>query len=74
MKRAYEGAAIQFRCTQALVDERRGRVATWLIDDEGNRSLDVFDLQDGLIKKEWEYLLGVGGPKTDDGGGLAPSR
>lgn len=74
MKHAYEGAATQFRCIQALVDESRGRVATWLIDDEGNRSLDVFDLQDGLIKKEWEYLFGAAGLKADDGGGLASPR
>lgn len=35
-------------------------VATLLIDSRGNRSLDVFEVVEGLIRREWEFLLGPG--------------
>lgn len=35
-------------------------VATLLIDEDGNRSLDIFELEDRLIRREWEFLMGQG--------------
>ena len=40
------------------VDRGRGRVVTLLVNDDGERSLDVFDVEGGLIRREWEFLLG----------------
>ncbi|OKL50831.1 nuclear transport factor 2 family protein [Buchananella hordeovulneris] len=39
-----------------------GLVATELVDDGGRVSLDVFALADGLVRHEWEHLLGVPHP------------
>ena len=55
---AYEGADTTFSCLDMTVDRERGRVATLLINDDGERSLDVFDVEGGLIRREWEFLLG----------------
>ncbi|WP_175954904.1 hypothetical protein [Schaalia sp. Marseille-Q2122] len=33
-------------------------VATLLIDEDDNRSLDIFEFEDGLIRREWEFLMG----------------
>lgn len=59
MERAYRGVATQFRPVQILVDDGRNRVVTLLVDDDGERSLDIFDFEDGLVRREWEYLLGA---------------
>ena len=40
------------------VDRGRGRVVALPADDDGERSLDVFDVEGGLIRREWEFLLG----------------
>ena len=40
------------------VDRGRGRVVALLVDDDGERCLDVFDVEGGLIRREWEFLLG----------------
>ena len=53
---AYDGAV--FSCLDMTVDRGRGRVATLLVNDDGERCLDVFDVEGGLIRREWEFLLG----------------
>ena len=45
---------------QMLESEDRRRIATLLVDTDGRRSLDIFEFEDGLIRREWEYLLGRG--------------
>ena len=52
------GAGAVFSCLDMTVDRGRGRVVTLLVDDDGERCLDVFDVEDGLIRREWEFLLG----------------
>lgn len=59
IRRAYEGVWTTFRCVDMTIDESRSRVASLLISDTGDRSLDVFDLDNGLIRREWEFLLGA---------------
>lgn len=59
IRRAYEGVSTTFRCVDMTIDESRSRVASLLINDTGDRSLDVFDLDNGLIRREWEFLLGA---------------
>ena len=43
-----------------LESEDRRRIATLLVDTDGRRSLDIFEFEDGLIRREWEFLLGRG--------------
>ena len=43
-----------------LESEDGRRIATLLVDADGRRSLDIFEFEDGLIRREWEYLLGCG--------------
>ena len=57
---AYAQSASRFRMHQMLEAEDRRRIATLLVDTDGRRSLDVFEFEDGLIRREWEYLLGRG--------------
>lgn len=55
---AYDGTSTAFSCLDMTVDRGRGRVVTLLVNDDGERSLDIFDVEDGLIRREWEFLLG----------------
>ena len=55
---AYDGTSTVFSCLDMTVDRGRGRVVTLLVNDDGERSLDVFDVEGGLIRREWEFLLG----------------
>ncbi|MDO4781316.1 MAG: hypothetical protein Q4A34_02945 [Candidatus Saccharibacteria bacterium] len=57
MQQAYQGTDVQFRCEQMLVSRDGRRIVCHLIDDEGSRSIDIFELKDGLIYKEYEFLL-----------------
>lgn len=60
IRRAYAGESTTFRCVDMRVDEERSRIAALLISDTGERSLEVFDFDNGLIRREWEFLLGAG--------------
>ncbi len=57
---AYAQSASRFRTHQMLESEDRRRIATLLAETDGRRSLDIFEFQDGLIRREWEFLLGRG--------------
>ena len=57
---AYAQSASRFRTHQMLESEDRRRIATLLVDTDGRRSLDIFEFEDGLIRREWEFLLGRG--------------
>jgi len=39
-------------------DTGRGRVLCELVDDLGAASIEVFDIRDGLVFREWEFLFG----------------
>lgn len=58
IKSAYANSATTFRCIEAMSDRGRQLVATMLANDDGERSLDVFVIEDGHIRREWEFLLG----------------
>lgn len=61
IRAAYERAgAVSFRLHQVLESEDKRVVATLLVDSTGARSLDVFELADGLVRREWEFELGPG--------------
>lgn len=57
MQQAYQGTDMRFRCEQMLVSRDDQRIVCYLIDDEGNRSMDIFEFKDSLIYKEYEFLL-----------------
>ena len=60
MRAAYVGSDARFRVHQ-LIESADGRVvATLLVDSEGRRSLDVFELSGGVVVREWEFLLAPG--------------
>ena len=67
MTTAYSSSSAQFRVHQHIASSDASVVATLLVDSEGNRSLDVFELEDGLIRRESEYLLGPGEDWNGDG-------
>lgn len=57
---AYGNSSVTFRTHQVLESASANIVATLLIDEDGNRSLDIFEFEDGLIRREWEFLMGPG--------------
>ena len=56
--RAYAGSDARFRVEEAHEAARGSRVVVLLVDDSGKRSFEVFDFEDGLIRREHEFLLG----------------
>ena len=63
---AYAQSASRFRTHQMLESEDRRRIATLLVDTDGRRSLDIFEFEDGLIHREWEFLLGRGADRNGE--------
>ncbi len=55
---AYDGSEAQFRCVEVTRSEGDRRTVTQLVDTDGRRSLEVFELEGGLVRREWEFLLG----------------
>lgn len=57
IQRAYQGVEVQFRCEHMFTSRDGQRIVSYLVDDEGKRSVDIFEFKDGLIYKEYEFLL-----------------
>lgn len=57
IRRAYEGGGAHFSCARMDVSADGTRVAALLVNDAGVRSLDIFDLRDGRIYREYEFIL-----------------
>lgn len=60
MRAAYAGSDVRFRVHQSIESADGRVVATLLVNSEGRRSLDVFELSGGVVVREWEFLLGAG--------------
>lgn len=60
MRAAYAGSDARFRVHQSIESADGRVVATLLVNSEGRRSLDVFELSGGVVVREWEFLLGAG--------------
>jgi len=55
---AYTSAPeVRFAVHRSLRNEA-GLIVTELLDNDGNISVDVFDVRGGLVIREWEFLLG----------------
>lgn len=59
LRHAYErDGAVDFTVRRVLFGVG-GKVATELVDDVGNISIDIFELdKNGLVTREWEHVLG----------------
>lgn len=55
---AYRNSSTRFRVGEMHESARGERIAVMLIDDDGRRSFEVFDFEDGRIRCEHEFLLG----------------
>lgn len=67
----YRGSEARFRLHQFLDSADGTTVATLLVNSAGERSLEVFEVIEGLIRREWEFDLG---PGTDwNGSNLPPA-
>ena len=55
---AYAGSGARFRVEEAHEAADGSRAVVLLVDDSGKRSFEVFDFEDGLIRREHEFLLG----------------
>ncbi len=58
MQKAYSGYDGTFQCLRTEISEDGTRLCTFLQNREGERSLDIFEMQDGIILREWEFLFG----------------
>jgi len=54
---AYEDNNDSFVCEQRYSSQSGTRIVTVLCNNHGQRSIDVFDFEDGLIRAEYEFLL-----------------
>lgn len=54
----YAGSDAHFRVEEAHEAADGRRVLVLLVDNSGRRSFEVFDVEDGLIRREYEFLLG----------------
>ena len=55
---AYAASDAHFRVEEAHEAADGRRIVVLLFDDSGMRSFEVFDVEDGLIRREHEFLLG----------------
>ncbi len=58
IKDAYTSAPDARFAVHRTLRNQAGLTVTELLDNEGNVSVDVFDVRDGLVIREWELLLG----------------
>lgn len=54
---AYRDNNVTFECTQLLVSSDGKRIVARLENSHGETSVDVFEFKEGLIEKEYEFLM-----------------
>ena len=57
IKNAYANSDAQFSCSDMQISGDGNRIAAYLVNDSGVRSLDTFDFKDGMIYREYEFIL-----------------
>lgn len=55
---AYKDSQDTFVCEKTYEDIKGDRIVAVLVNNHGERSCDIFDFKDGLIYKEYEFILG----------------
>lgn len=56
--KAYEGSDLTFVCETLHQSGDGARIVTILRNNLGERSCDIFEFADGMIVKEYEFILG----------------
>jgi len=54
---AYEGNHDSFICQEYYSDISENRIVAILCNSHNHRSIDIFDFENSLIKREYEFLL-----------------
>lgn len=57
IKAAYAQSNQQFSCLHYECTVEQERIVTLLKNDAGQLSCDIFEFENGLIIREWEFLL-----------------
>lgn len=57
IRAAYADTTIQFTCERMDVSADDNRIVTYLVNDQDERSVDIFEFNDGKIVREYEFLL-----------------
>lgn len=57
IKGAYSCGEVKFRCREMVVSANGNRIAALLENTLGEVAVDIFEFQDGLIVREYEYLM-----------------
>ena len=57
IKNAYANTDIRFSCLDMRISGDGNRIVAYLTNDFGARSLDIFDFKEGLIYKEYEFII-----------------
>jgi hypothetical protein len=52
---AYAGSSATFEAELTVVDPAAGRIAAVLVSSTARRSIDIFEFDDELIRREWEF-------------------
>ncbi len=58
IRTAYYGNHDTFLCEAFFSSTSGDRITAILINNHGKRSTDIFEFENGLIRREWEFLLG----------------
>ena len=57
IKNAYLNTDSKFSCIDMQISKSGNRIATYLVNNFGVRSLDIFDFKDGKIYREYEFIF-----------------
>jgi hypothetical protein len=57
IRQAYNETDVKFTIRAIARCERTNRIVSILESDDGDISIDVFELRNGKIAREWEYIL-----------------
>lgn len=57
MMAAYQGSEDTFTVQSLYADGEENRIVAILVNNHGETSCDIFGFQDGLIRREFEFLL-----------------
>ena len=57
IKNAYLNTDSKFSCIDMQISKSGNRIVTYLVNNFGVLSLDIFDFKDGKIYREYEFIL-----------------
>lgn len=57
IEQAYEDISTRFEVKSITKYEKKNEIITLLENEDGDMSLDIFEIKYGKIVREWEYIL-----------------